>query len=81
MLLTTEPSLQPAKFLSCLVRNIQGLVLSLLLIPPPPPLPLPLTFIYLFYLFEYIDTVVRHNRREHWIPLKIVVDHHLVAGN
>ena len=40
MLLTTEPSLQPAKFLLCLLGNIQGLMLSLLLL-------LLLTIIYL----------------------------------
>jgi hypothetical protein len=32
ILLTTEPSFQPAKFLSCLVRNIQGLCFLLLLL-------------------------------------------------
>ena len=37
--------------------------------------------IYLFYLYEYTVTVFRHTRRGHWIPLQMVVRHHVVAGN
>ena len=42
-------------------------------------------FIYLFtYLFNvcgYSVAVFRHTRRGHWIPLQMVVSHHVVAGN
>jgi hypothetical protein len=34
----------------------------------------------LFYLCEYAVAVFRHTRREHWIPLQMVVSHHVVAG-
>jgi hypothetical protein len=37
--------------------------------------------IYLFYVYEYIVAVFRHTRREHGIPLQMVVSHHVVAGN
>ena len=36
---------------------------------------------YLFYVYEYTDTVFRHTRRGHQIPLQMVVSHHVVAGN
>jgi hypothetical protein len=36
--------------------------------------------IYLFYVCEYTATVFRHTRRGHWIPLQMVVSHHVVAG-
>jgi hypothetical protein len=39
-------------------------------------------FVYLFiYLFEYAVAIFRHTRRGHWIPLQVVVSHHVVAGN
>jgi hypothetical protein len=38
-------------------------------------------FIYLFYVYEYTVSVFRHPRREHQIPLQMVVSHHVVAGN
>ena len=37
--------------------------------------------IYLFHLYEYTVAVFRHSRREHWIPLQMVVGHLVVAGN
>jgi hypothetical protein len=37
--------------------------------------------IYLFYGYEYIVAIFRHTRRGHWIPLQMVVNHHVVAGN
>jgi hypothetical protein len=33
------------------------------------------------YLFEYTVTVFRHTKRGHQIPLQVVVNHHVVAGN
>ena len=36
---------------------------------------------YLFYVYEYTDTVFRHTRRGHQIPLQVVGSHHVVAGN
>ena len=36
---------------------------------------------YLFYFYEYTVAVFRHIRREHQIPLEIVVSHHVVAEN
>jgi hypothetical protein len=44
---------------------------------PPSPSSL---FKDLFYVCEYIVTVFRHIRR-HWIPLQMVVSHHVVTGN
>jgi hypothetical protein len=38
-------------------------------------------FIYLFYVYEYIDAILRHTRRGHWMSLQMVVSHHVVAGN
>jgi hypothetical protein len=38
-------------------------------------------FIYLFYAYEYTVAAFRHTRRGHWIPLQMVVSHHVVAGN
>jgi hypothetical protein len=37
-------------------------------------------FIY-FYSYEYTVAIFRHTRRGHWIPLQMVVSHHVVAGN
>jgi hypothetical protein len=37
--------------------------------------------IYLFNVCEYTVAVFRHTRRGHGIPLKMVVSHHVVAGN
>ena len=37
--------------------------------------------IYIFYIYDYTVSVFRHTRREDWIPLQMVVSHHLVAGN
>jgi hypothetical protein len=37
--------------------------------------------IYLFYICEYIAAVFRRTRRGHWIPLPMVMSHHVVAGN
>jgi hypothetical protein len=36
-------------------------------------------FIYSFIVYEH--TVFRYPRRGHWIPLQMVVSHHVVAGN
>jgi hypothetical protein len=36
---------------------------------------------YLFYVYEYTVAVFRHTRRRHWLPLQMVVSHHVVAGN
>ena len=36
---------------------------------------------YLFYVCEYTVAVLRHTRRGHWIPLQMVVSHHVTAGN
>jgi hypothetical protein len=36
---------------------------------------------YLFYVYEYTVAVFKHTRRGHWIPLQIVVSHHVVAEN
>ena len=39
-------------------------------------------FVYLFiYLYEYTVAVFRHTRIGHLIPLQMVVNHHVVAGN
>ena len=35
----------------------------------------------LFYVYEYTVAVLRHTRRSHWIPLQMVVSHHVFAGN
>jgi hypothetical protein len=35
----------------------------------------------LFYVCEYTVTLFRHTRRGHWIPLQMVMSHHVVAGN
>jgi hypothetical protein len=37
--------------------------------------------IYLFYLNEYTIAVFRHTRIQYWIPLQMVVSHHVVAEN
>jgi hypothetical protein len=36
---------------------------------------------YLFHLYEYTVDVFRHTRRGHWIPLQMVVGHHVVTRN
>jgi hypothetical protein len=36
---------------------------------------------YLFYVYEYTVAFCRHTRREHRIPLQMVVTHHVVVGN
>jgi hypothetical protein len=36
--------------------------------------------IYSFYIGEYTVTAFRHTRRGLWIPLQMVVSHHVVAG-
>jgi hypothetical protein len=36
---------------------------------------------YLFYVYEYTIAIFRHTRRGNWIPLQMVVSHHVVAGN
>jgi hypothetical protein len=33
------------------------------------------------YTYEYTLAVLRHIRREHQIPLQMVVSYHMVAGN
>jgi hypothetical protein len=35
----------------------------------------------LFILYEDTVAVIRYIRRGHWIPLQMVVSHHVVAGN
>jgi hypothetical protein len=40
-----------------------------------------LMLINLFHVYEYTVAVFRHTRRRHWIPLQMVVSHHVVAGN
>jgi hypothetical protein len=37
--------------------------------------------IYLFYVYEYTIAIPRHTRREHQIPLRMVVSRHVVAGS
>jgi hypothetical protein len=37
--------------------------------------------VYLFYICEYTVAVFRHTRKGHWIPLQMVVSHHVIAGN
>jgi hypothetical protein len=37
--------------------------------------------IYLFYAYEYTVDTFRHTKRGHWIPLQMVVSHHVVAGD
>jgi hypothetical protein len=37
--------------------------------------------LYLFYVYEYTITVFSHTRKGHQIPLQMVVNHHIVAGN
>jgi hypothetical protein len=37
-------------------------------------------FIYLFYLYEYTVADFRQTRRGHWIPLQMVVSHHVASG-
>jgi hypothetical protein len=36
--------------------------------------------IYLFNVYEYTVAFFRHSRRL-WIPLQMIVNHHVVAGN
>jgi hypothetical protein len=38
-------------------------------------------FIYFTYTCECTVAVFRHTRRGHQIPLRMVVNHHVVAGN
>jgi hypothetical protein len=38
-------------------------------------------FMYVSYTVSYTVAVFRHTRRGHRIPLKMVVSHHVVAGN
>jgi hypothetical protein len=38
-------------------------------------------FTYLFYVYEYIVAVFTHNRKGHWIPLQVILSHHVVAEN
>jgi hypothetical protein len=33
------------------------------------------------YVCEYTIVVCRHTRRGHWVPLQVVVSHHVVAGD
>jgi hypothetical protein len=43
-----------------------------------------ITFIFkrfIFYVYEYTVAVSSHPRREHRIPLQMVVRHHVAAGN
>jgi hypothetical protein len=40
----------------------------------------PFKKIYLFYICEYTVAVFRHIRREHQIPLQMVVSHYVVAA-
>jgi hypothetical protein len=37
--------------------------------------------LFIYYLYEYTVAVFRHTRKEHQIPLQMVVSHHVVAGN
>ena len=37
--------------------------------------------IYLFYVYEYMVAVFRNTRRGHQVPLQMVMDHHVFAGN
>jgi hypothetical protein len=34
----------------------------------------------LFYVYKYTIAVFRHTRRGHWVPLQMVVSHHVVGG-
>jgi hypothetical protein len=36
---------------------------------------------YLFYISEYTIIVFRNTRRGYWVPLQMVVSHHVVVGN
>jgi hypothetical protein len=49
---------------------------------PEPPQAVFFSFLEncLFYVYEYTVAVFRHTRREHQIPLQMVVSHHVVAG-
>jgi hypothetical protein len=38
-------------------------------------------FIYLFYICEFTVALFRHTRKGYWIPLQMIVSHHVVAGN
>jgi hypothetical protein len=40
-----------------------------------------LKFIYLFYVYDCTITVFRYTRSRHQIPLRMVVSHHVAAGN
>ena len=35
---------------------------------------------YLFYVYKYTIAVFRHTRRGYWVPLQMVVSHHVVVG-
>ena len=35
----------------------------------------------IYFIYEYTVTVFSHTRRQHQIPLQMVVSHHVVAGN
>jgi hypothetical protein len=37
--------------------------------------------IYFFYLYDYMVAVFRLTKRGHWIPIQMVVSHHVVAEN
>jgi hypothetical protein len=40
-----------------------------------------IVFQNLLYFYEYTVAVFRHTRRGHWIPLQMVVSHHVLVGN
>ena len=78
------PSFLPSFLPSSLPFFLPSLLLpSFLLSPSFPPsfLFFFLQDFYLFYVCEYTVAVLRHTRREHQIPLQMVVSHHVVAGN
>ena len=37
-------------------------------------------FLFCIYVFDYTVALFRHTWRGHWIPLQMVVSHHVVAG-
>jgi hypothetical protein len=39
------------------------------------------SLIFIFFVYEYTVAIFRHTRRGHQIPLKMVVSHHVVAGD
>jgi hypothetical protein len=38
-------------------------------------------FTYLFYVYMSAVAIFRHTTRGYWIPLQMVVSHHVVVGN